>query len=62
MLRFLFVDEIAPNEKAEKLIEKAGAVHLRAALEELRGVDSWNAETITVALTRQCRLLSRTTL
>jgi glutamyl-tRNA synthetase len=62
MLRFLFVDEIAPNERAEKLIEKAGADHLGAALEELRGADPWNAETITESLTRlQERLgLSRT--
>jgi glutamyl-tRNA synthetase len=62
MLRFLFVEDIAPNERAEKLIEKAGADHLRAALEELRGTDPWNAVTITEALTRlQERLgLSRT--
>jgi len=52
MLRFLFVEDVTPNERAEKLIEKAGADHLRAALEELRHADPWNAETITEALTR----------
>jgi glutamyl-tRNA synthetase len=62
MLRFLFVDDLAPNEKAEKLIEKAGADHLRAAEEELRGVEPWTTEGVTEALTRlQERLaLSRT--
>src|SRR4051794_11989459 len=62
MLRFLFVEAITPNERAEKLIEKAGADHLRSALEDLRRVDPWNTETITDALTRlQERLgISRT--
>jgi glutamyl-tRNA synthetase len=62
MLRFLFVDEITPNERAEKLIEKAGPDHLSAALDDLRDVDAWNAGAITEALTRlQDRLgLSRT--
>jgi glutamyl-tRNA synthetase len=62
MLRFLFVEELTPNEKARKLIEKAGADHLRAALVELESVEPWAAEMVTEALTRlQERLaLSRT--
>ena len=62
MLRFLFVDDVVPNDRAEKLIAKAGARHLKAALEELRSVDPWTAEAISAALTGlQERLgLSRT--
>jgi glutamyl-tRNA synthetase len=51
MLRFLFVDELTPNDKAQKLIEKAGVEHLRAATEALRPVEPWTAEEITSALT-----------
>jgi glutamyl-tRNA synthetase len=62
MLRFLFVGEIVPNERALKLIEKAGPEHFRLALEHLEAVVEWTAEEITMGLTRlQERLnLSRT--
>ncbi|MDP9242221.1 MAG: glutamate--tRNA ligase, partial [Actinomycetota bacterium] len=62
MLRFLFVEEVEPNERAMKLIEKAGPEHFRLALEHLEAVSEWTAEEITLGLTRlQERLnLSRT--
>jgi glutamyl-tRNA synthetase len=62
MLRFLFVEEVVPNERAMKLIEKAGPEHFRLALEHLEAAGEWTAEEITLVLTRlQERLsLSRT--
>jgi glutamyl-tRNA synthetase len=62
MLRFLFVEEVVPNERAMKLIGKAGPEHFRLALEHLEAVREWTAEGITLGLTRlQERLnLSRT--
>ena len=42
LLRFLFTDDIQPDEKAARLIEKAGPEHLRTAADLLDQVDPWN--------------------
>jgi glutamyl-tRNA synthetase len=50
LLRFLFTDDIEPNDKAHALIEKAPDGYLKAAADALDGVMGWDAETITSAL------------
>ncbi|MDP9234985.1 MAG: glutamate--tRNA ligase [Actinomycetota bacterium] len=62
MLRFLFVEEVVPNERAMKLIVKAGPEHFRLALEHLGAAREWTAEELTLVMTQlQERLnLSRT--
>ncbi len=50
LLRFLFTDDVEPNEKARGLIEKAPEDYLKAAIEALDGVQGWDAEEITQAL------------
>lgn len=50
LLRFLFTDDIAPDEKAAKLIAKAGPEHLRAAADRLEDVGEWTDEQISDAL------------
>ncbi len=51
LLRFLFVDAAPPDEKAARVISKAGAEHLRAAARALEGVEDWAVEAIERALT-----------
>ena len=49
LLRFLFTDDIAPNEKAVALISGAGEGYLVAAGDALDGVE-WRADAIQSAL------------
>jgi nondiscriminating glutamyl-tRNA synthetase len=46
LLRFLFTDEIAPDEKAMKIIESAGPEYLREAAQRLEAVEDWTVEEI----------------
>ncbi|MEX0989437.1 MAG: glutamate--tRNA ligase [Actinomycetota bacterium] len=50
LLRFLFTDDIEPDEKATKLIEKAGSTHLELAAELLGRVEPWSVEGVAAAL------------
>jgi glutamyl-tRNA synthetase len=50
LLRFLFTDDIVPNEKAASLIEKAPAGYLGRVADALAAVDPWSAEQIQAAL------------
>ncbi len=50
LLRFLFTDDIVPNEKAAGLIAKAPEGYLGRVAEALVGVDPWSAEVIQSAL------------
>jgi glutamyl-tRNA synthetase len=50
LLRFLFTDDIVPNEKAQALIDKAPPGYLDAAAENLAGIDSWEPASIGAAL------------
>jgi len=50
LLRFLFTDDIEPNDKALALIEKAPDGYLKAAAAALDGVEGWDAEVIASAL------------
>lgn len=50
LLRFLFTDDLEPNEKARRLIQKAGPEYLRAAADALEGVEPWSALAIQAAL------------
>jgi glutamyl-tRNA synthetase len=50
LLRFLFTDDIVPNEQAEALIDKAPAGYLEAASGELAAVETWEPASIGAAL------------
>ena len=50
LLRFLFTDELTPDEKAAALVEKAGAEYLREAASRLEAVDDWTVEEIRKVL------------
>jgi glutamyl-tRNA synthetase len=50
LLRFLFTDDITPNEKAADLIAKAPPGYLQAALAVLERVGEWGTESIQAAL------------
>jgi glutamyl-tRNA synthetase len=50
MLRFLFTDDIEPNEKARKLIDKAPPGYLVAAADSLDDVSDWTHDAIVAAL------------
>jgi glutamyl-tRNA synthetase len=50
LLRFLFSDDLSPNERARGLIEKAPEGYLKAAADALDAVQGWDAETIATAL------------
>ncbi|MEX1047271.1 MAG: glutamate--tRNA ligase [Actinomycetota bacterium] len=50
MLRFLFEEEIVPNEKARKLLEKAGREYVASVVAALEALDDWTAESIHRAL------------
>jgi glutamyl-tRNA synthetase len=50
LLRFLFTDDVTPNEKAAAIIAKAPEGYLARAAEVLGAIDPWNHETILAAL------------
>jgi len=50
LLRFLFTDDVRPNEKAAELIAKAGSEYLRQAADALDKVEPWTHEAIQAAL------------
>jgi glutamyl-tRNA synthetase len=50
LLRFLFTDDIEPDAKATKLLDKAGPEHLRTAADLLEAVDPWTVESVGTAL------------
>jgi glutamyl-tRNA synthetase len=50
LLRFLFTDDITPNEKAIELIARSPDGYLEAAAERLAAVEPWTADAIKDAL------------
>jgi glutamyl-tRNA synthetase len=50
LLRFLFTDDVAPNEKAAELIAKAPEGYLKAAADALDALEGWDHEGIQAAL------------
>jgi glutamyl-tRNA synthetase len=50
LLRFLFTDEVAPNEQAAQLIAKAPEGYLKAAADALDALERWETEEIQDAL------------
>jgi len=50
LLRFLFTDDVSPNEKAAALIEAAGPGYLKEAADALDTVERWTAEQIATTL------------
>ena len=46
LLRFLFVDDVAPDEKAAKIIESAGPSYIREAAQRLEAVEEWTVDEI----------------
>ena len=50
LLRFLFTDDITPNEKAQKLIDKAGPGYLRSAVDAFTVLEPWSAESVGESL------------
>jgi glutamyl-tRNA synthetase len=52
LLRFLFTDDIALNEKAAGIIAKAPPEYLKEVADDLDGVETWEASSISDALDR----------
>jgi glutamyl-tRNA synthetase len=50
MLRFLFTDDLAPDEKAAKLLGSTDPEHLKEAASRLEAVEDWTDEEITRVL------------
>ena len=50
LLRFLFTDDVPPNEKATDLIAKAPEGYLKEAAEALDALERWDSEHIQAAL------------
>jgi glutamyl-tRNA synthetase len=50
LLRFLFTDDVVPNEKAAGLIAKAPEGHLKKVAEALDALGTWDIEHIQAAL------------
>ena len=50
LLRFLFTDDVEPNDRARELIRKAGPDYLREAADALERLPSWTAAAIQGAL------------
>jgi glutamyl-tRNA synthetase len=50
LLRFLFTDDVTPNEKAAGLLAKAPEGYVAAAADALGAIEGWYAETIAQAL------------
>jgi glutamyl-tRNA synthetase len=46
LIRFLFLDELVPDDKAVKAIRKAGPDHLRDALARLEALEDWTIDEI----------------
>ena len=46
LIRFLFLDDLAPDDKAVKAIRKAGPDHLRDALARLEALEDWTIDEI----------------
>ncbi len=46
LLRFLFTDDVVPNEKAAELIAKAPEGYLKEAAEALDALEGWDTEQI----------------
>jgi glutamyl-tRNA synthetase len=51
LLRFLFVEEVSPDNRARKLIDKAGPEYLREAALRLEALEEWTAPEIERVLT-----------
>jgi glutamyl-tRNA synthetase len=62
LLRFLFTDDVKPNENAAELIAKAGSDYLRRAADVLERVEPWTSDRILGALDEVAKLagLNRT--
>lgn len=52
LLRFLFTDDVEPNEKAASLIEKAPQGYLGRAADHLGALGDWSPESIQASLDR----------
>jgi glutamyl-tRNA synthetase len=52
LLRFLFTDDVGPNEKAAELIAKTPEGYLKKAAEALDALEGWDTEQIQAALDR----------
>jgi glutamyl-tRNA synthetase len=50
LLRFLFTDDVAPNEGARKILEKAPPGYLKEVAQTLDDLGGWTAEGIEGAL------------
>jgi glutamyl-tRNA synthetase len=50
LLRFLFTDDVAPDEKAASLISTAGPEYISATAEALEKLEPWTSESIASAL------------
>lgn len=50
LLRFLFTDDIAPNEKAQGLLAKAPEGYLVRAADALEALGEWTAESVMAAM------------
>ena len=50
LLRFLFTDDIAPDEKARAVIDKAPSGYLVQVADALETLEPWDAEAIKAAL------------
>jgi glutamyl-tRNA synthetase len=50
LLRFLFTDDLEPNEKARELVAKAPPGYLGKAAEALRSAEPWTAAAIQAVL------------
>ena len=50
LLRFLFTDDVTPDEKAAGLLAKAPEGYLKAAGDALDALEGWDAEQIAAAL------------
>ena len=50
LLRFLFTDDVVPNEQAAALLAKAPEGYVAGAASALEGARPWTAETIAAAL------------
>jgi glutamyl-tRNA synthetase len=52
LLRFLFTDDVIPDEAAAALIAKAPAGYLAAVIEEIERLEPWTSDAIEAALDR----------
>jgi glutamyl-tRNA synthetase len=52
LLRFLFTDDVSPNEQAEALLAKAPEGYLKTAADALDALERWGTEEIQEALDR----------